>query len=477
MARHILTSNRDLKERVDAALVQAAQRKTRVRVNDGGGLRVEVTPAGSTSWQVLFTMPGRPERPYTLGKYPELPLKLVRQLADQVHEKVARGIDPNDEKQALRAGQAAQAEAIQGDTVDKVWETYLENTETRDKHGKVIKALSQRSLTTMQRTYAYNVQKHIGTQVAKTVTPQQIESLLRQIEARGAHETRRRMAGWLASAFREALIQPNPVDAVDHKAFKRPVSSPTGHAGTTEPRVLAQVLRTVAAFEGSALSRAAIMLHARLFMRPDELRLANWDQVRGDMFEAKVVLENQKFAHLVPLSAQAQALFKTIHGMHPTYVVPGTRYGQRMSDSTLGRIMHALGWKDVQTVHGFRKSASTLLNEMGWDHRIVDMQLSHLLNGPGSEGRYNQAKYLQQRIPMMQCWSDYIDALLDPNSGADTMLPLRWRERWEDQRLEAPDRPGRTHARAGTLRRRNSRLHTLGESVFEPSVPPLTSSA
>jgi len=427
MARHTIKTALELKALVAKAVEEAAARNTRIRINDGDGLRLEVTPAGSTSWQLMYRMPGRSDRPYTIGKYPALSLKLVRELADGVREKVARGVDPNEEKKVLRQGEAAQA--VQGDSVEKILEAFLE---TREREG-----YAMRSLTTMRRSFDFDVVPEIGKQVAKTVTVDQVEKILRKVEARNSHETRKRLASWLGRAFSEAQIKPNPVKAVDMDTFKRPIKSKVGHPGVTDLKVFAQVLRTIDAFKGSPLSRAALLIHARCFIRPDELRLADWSQVRGDLFSAKVVLEEGTFEHLVPLAPQARALFDEIRPIHKTFILPGVRYGQRMSDSTLGRILHALGWKDVQTVHGFRKSASTLLNEMGWDSRHVDLQLSHNLKAKGTEAVYNKARYLPQREVMMRCWSDYIDALLDPASGADDVLPLTWANKWRKANAQA----------------------------------------
>lgn len=217
--------------------------------------------------------------------------------------------------------------------------------------------------------------------------------------------------------------------------------------GATDPKTFAQVLRSVNSYRGSRLVRACLLIHAHCFMRPDELRFAKWDQLGEEVFNNLVILEGQRLEHLAPLTPQSKALFDSIRPIHPTLVMPGAKYDKPLSNAMLGRTMIALGWQDVHCPHGFRKSASTLLNEMGWEPLHVDMQLSHKLKGKGndSEKVYNKAKYLQQRIPMMHCWSDYIDALMDPTSGADEMLPFRWREQWEAKQAQA-----RT-SQAGTL--------------------------
>lgn len=425
MARHLIKTALELKSLVARATDEARARNTRIRVNDGDGLRVEVTPTGNASWQMTYRMPGRSDRPYTIGKYPALSMKVAREIADEVRVKVARSIDPNDEKKAMR-GERLQ---VQGPNVSAILDEFL--AEKRREN------YAARSLTTMHYCFEHNVVPVLGTRVAKSVTPDDIEQLLRGVEARGAHETRRRLTTWLRQAFTLAGIKPNPVRGIEDGDFKRPVPSREGHPGAFTPQLLATVLRSIAAFPGSLVTRAALLIHARCFMRPDELRLANWDQVRGDFFHAMVILEDGSFEHLIPLTPQAKALFDLLRPVHKTFILPGTRYGQRISNSTLGVTLKALGWQGIQTTHGFRKSASTLLNEMGWDPRHVDLQLSHRLKSKGTEAVYNKAKYLQQRIPMMHCWSDYIDQLLDPHSGVEEMMPLTWADQWRKGHAQA----------------------------------------
>jgi integrase len=151
--------------------------------------------------------------------------------------------------------------------------------------------------------------------------------------------------------------------------------------------------------------------------------------VEENTWHVNVVLELGKFDHLVPLTRQSKALFERLRHLHPQYVVPGRRHGQRISEATLNAALHALGFKDKHCTHGFRTSASTLLGEMGWDRALIERQLSHQLMDR-VEAAYNKGKFLPQRKRMLQCWSDYLDALIDQTTGAENQQPDEWYQQW-----------------------------------------------
>lgn len=416
MARHKLTQLVLAKE-YKAALAAASAENTIKRIRDGDNLVLAVRASGVSSWQLNFLWQGK-KTAYTIGHYPAVTLATAREVADQQRERLAKGINPNDTKRA--AAPAASA----GKTIEEIGEEFI--SEMRRKKRSAV------YLHDMERGFGADLYPRLGRRIAVTITPADIDSILRPIEARGSHVQVRRFLGWVRAMFDMAKRYgvENPCPARGRlPGFFEPAPT-VNRPGVKSPQALQQLLRAVAGWEGSVVTRAALLIHAHTFVRPTELQMADWTSVRSDVWAPNVVLESGDYEHLVPMTPQVVALFEALRPVHPQFIVPGRRYGKRISEATLNAGLHALGYKGVHCTHGFRTTASTLLREMGWDGNWVERQLSHGIQD-AVEGAYNKALYLPMRTKMLRCWSDYLDALMAPGSTVQTMQPHEWKLLWE----------------------------------------------
>lgn len=420
MARNLLSA-RLLEAKLKAARQEAASRNTRIRIQDGDGLRLEIRPSGGASWQWVYTFDGK-KKPYTLGPYPDLSLAAARVQADEARSLLAQGVDPSAAKREVAETQIVERAA--GKTVEEIGQEYLAD---QKRLGR-----AEVYLRDIERAFNVDLYPTLGKLDARDVGKTEVEETLRRIESRGSHVHLRRFLGWVRRCFdlaaRHGVENPWPKgQLVGYLAPARTKNRPS----VREARGLAQLLQAIDGWTGSPVSRAALLLHAHTFVRPTELQYADWSSVdqKLKIWTPKVVLGFGEFDHLVPITPQVNALFETLKPLHRQFIVPGFRHGKRISEATLNAALHALGYKDRHCTHGFRSTASTLLREMGWSGDWVEMQLSHGIKN-AVEAAYNKAQYWPQRVKMMQCWSDYLTALTDRESGAEDVLPLDWAEGW-----------------------------------------------
>jgi integrase len=200
------------------------------------------------------------------------------------------------------------------------------------------------------------------------------------------------------------------------------------HASIKDPKVIGALLRAIDGYQGSLITKCALRLAPLLFVRPGELRKAEWTEFNLDAAEWRIPAERMKMReqHIVPLSTQAVAILRELHALTGSrrYVFPGARtYGRPMSDNTVNAGLRRLGYaKDEMTGHGFRSIASTLLNEQGWHRDAIERQLAHAERN-NVRAAYNFAEHLPERRKMMQAWADYLDGL---KAGAE-VIPIHGR--------------------------------------------------
>jgi len=193
----------------------------------------------------------------------------------------------------------------------------------------------------------------------------------------------------------------------------------------TDPKAIGELLRAVENYRGSFITQCALRLAPRVFVRPGELRKAEWVELNLEAAEWHIPAERMKLGeqHIVPLSRQAVAVLRELHPLTGSgcYVFPGARTnGRPMSENTVNAALRRLGYpKDEMTGHGFRSMASTILNEQGWHQDAIERQLAHAERN-AVRAAYNYAEHLPERRKMMQVWADYLDGLA---TGAD-VVPL-----------------------------------------------------
>lgn len=386
----------------DAAVRNAKSRAKAFKLADGGGLYLEVLPTGGKSWRMKYRIDGQEKR-LVFGLWPDVTLKQARQRRDEVRSLVAGGIDPGASIRQEKA--EAQANAVTFEAVAREWLAKISPTWVTS-HAEKMTKLFEKELFPW-----------LGARPIREITPAELLAVIRRIEARGAKDTARRMLQSSGQTFRYAVacgLAERDI-AADLKGALQPRRI-KHHASITDPKEVARLLRYIENYTGSFVVRCALRLAPLVFVRPGELRQAEWSEFDFDKAEWRIPAERMKMKeqHIVPLSRQAVAILLELHPLTGAgrYVFPGRGAGVRpLSENTLNAALRYLGFdKTEMTSHGFRSMASTLLNEMGFPPDVIEKQLAH---GERDTVRaaYNFAQYLPERRRMMQVWSDHLDKL------------------------------------------------------------------
>jgi integrase len=417
MAHDLLTD-----KAIRSALKAAADSGKPTKHADGRGLHLEARPTGAGWWRFRYRFGGR-EGMLSLGVYPDTPLALARQRRDDARKLIAAGVDPSAERKGEKAERAAAAEArayaeagIPGPGTFE--HTAREWLTTKHEH-EVSPGHAARTL----RRFELDIFPALGWRPIAEIEPRELLAALRKIEARGAIETAHRVKDSCAQVFRFAvasgLCQRNP--AADLRDALRPVPT-RHHAAITKPDEVAALLRAVADYQGSPVTRAALELSALLLLRPGELRHLEWAWIDGDTLTVPASLMKRRKAgkengepHLVPLATQARAILDGLRPItgHGRFVFPALTGRDRcMSENTTRSALRRLGYaNDDMTPHGFRAMARTMLDErLGVPAPMIEAQLAHTV-GDALGRAYNRTQFAEQRRQMMQTWADYLDRL------------------------------------------------------------------
>ncbi|MGQ0698268.1 MAG: tyrosine-type recombinase/integrase [Panacagrimonas sp.] len=384
------------------------------KLADNGGLFLLVTPTGGKWWRLKYRIDGK-EKLLSLGVYPDVSLKQARAGRDDARKGIAAGIDPSEQRKAAKASGEEGGEntfkAVALEWLAKFASTWSEG------HGARIK-----------RRLEVDVFPWIGNLPAGAITAPQLLAVVRRIEARGALETAHRALHNSGQVFRYAVAtgRAERDPSGDLRGALPPVRE-KHHASITDPQAVGELLRAIRTYKGSLVTACALQLAPLLFVRPGELRHAEWTEIDLDAAEWRIPAEKMKarVQHIVPLPVQAIAILRELHPLtgRGRYVFPGLRTHTRpMSENTVLAALRRLGYsKDQMTGHGFRSIASTRLNEMGWNRDAIERQLAHGERDP-VRAAYNYAEHLPERRKMMQAWADYLDSLA---RGELKVVPLR----------------------------------------------------
>ncbi len=372
--------------------IRAAKPKPKpFKLYDQKGLYMLVTPSGGRLWRLKYHLHGR-ERGMALGKYPEVRLPKARQRRDDARKLLADGINP-------AAARRAEKRAV-GNTLKAIALEFLE------KQG------CQKD----KRRLEMYVFPAIGDMPITTVTTADLLACLRRIEQRGTHETAHRTRSICGRIFRFAIATDRAERdvAADLKGALTPVK--TRHfPALTKPADVAALLRAISDFEALPTIQLALRLAPYVFVRPGELRAAEWAEFEGDLWRIPAEKMKMDRAHSVPLSLQARAIVDELRQWSgdSRYLFPNVRSKDRcMSENTLNAALRRMGYgKEQLCAHGFRTTASTLLNEMSWRPDVIELQLAH--KDSSVRAIYNRSELIPERIEMMQAWADYLDELRD----------------------------------------------------------------
>ena len=384
------------------------------RMFDSGGLYLEVAPSGGKWWRLKFRFGGKEKR-LSLGVYPTISLKEARERRDEAKKMLANGIDPAAERKAEKEQQRAQDESFE--YVARQWHEKFTPTWT---HGH-----AQRILTALEK----DAFPWIGTKPISELTPPEVLAVARRVESRGALETAHRLMGMIGMACRYAvacgMAESDPTASLKGAL---PPAKVTHHPTITRPNEIGQLLRAIDGYSGSFTVASALRFLPYVFVRPGELRFAEWSEfdLESDSPQWTIPAKKMKMRrkHIVPLSNQALTILAELHPLtgQGHYVFPSERTLERpISSNTLNAALRRLGYAKTQmTAHGFRSLASTTLNELGWPPDAIERQLAHAESNK-VRASYDHSQHLAKRQEMMQAWADYLDGL--KNKG--TVVPIR----------------------------------------------------
>lgn len=373
------------------------------KLADGGGMFLMVHPNGSKYWRLKYRFAGK-EKTLALGIYPHISLADAREKRDEAKKLLASGTDPGAHKQAEKLKIKERA----ANTFEAV---------AREWHEKQSVKWAPKSTQRILRLLERNIFPAVGSSPIAHVTAANFLVALQKIEARGNVETAHRAMQICGRIFRYAIATGRAQADLSLvlKGALTPVKE-THHASITNPKQIKDLLLALDSYSGAFITRSALRLAPLLFVRPGELRHAEWSEMDFNAAEWRIAAGKMKMraVHLVPLSTQALAI---LHDLQPhtgegRYVFPGIRTPSRpMSENTVNAALRRLGYeKNEMTGHGFRSMASTILHEQGWPHEPIERQLAHAERNKVSAA-YNYAEHLPKRREMMQAWADYLDGL------------------------------------------------------------------
>ncbi len=377
------------------------------KVFDAGGLFLLVKKNGAKLWRFKYRFAGV-ERLLALGAYPDVTLKQARERRDEARKQLASGQDPSIERKLKKAELAHTFKGIALEWMN------MQATPAKDARRAALAEVTVGKALWALNKYVF---PEIGSRPITLITAPELLRMLKKIEKRGLHETAHRARARCGQIWRYAVATGRaPRDiTVDLRGALAPIVS-EHYATITDPNQIGELLRAIDGYQGKPVTAIALKFSPYVFVRPGELRKAEWKEFALDKAEWKIPGERMKMSasHIVPLSKQALALLQELQLItgHGRYLFPSLRSGDRpMSDNTINAALRRLGYStEEMTGHGFRALASTCLNEQGWNHDWIEIQLAHAESNK-VRAAYNHAKYLPQRREMMQAWADYLDTL------------------------------------------------------------------
>lgn len=389
-------------ELTDTAVRKAKAKDKQWKLSDKKGLFVLIHPNGSKYWRMKYRYAGK-EKMLSLGVYPDVSLKAARESRDEARKLLSNGVDPsNIKKQTKRLVR----EAIENSFESIAREWFGKHSPNwKEEH-------SQRVLKMLER----DAFPWLGNKPIAEINAPGLLAVVRRVEERGALETAHRLLGYCGNVFRYAVATQRAErdPSGDLKGALPPYKSKP-FASITDPKEIGPLLRALQNYKGTFLTRTALKLAPMLFIRPGELRKAEWSHFDFDNCEWRIPAHNMKKerVHIVPLPKQAIKILKELYPLtgNNRYLFPNARTaGKAMSENTVLKAIRSLGYgKDQMTGHGFRHMASTILNEQGWDDDAIERQLAHV-EGNRVRAAYNYAQYLDERRKMMQHWADYLQS-------------------------------------------------------------------
>jgi len=380
--------------------VRAAKPKPKpYKLYDEKGLFLLVKPTGARLWRFKYAYSGV-ERLLALGTYPEVPLKRARAKRDEARRLIADAVDPSAKRKAEKSARAETFAAVSEEWLETKKKTLTDGTWARDR-DQLVKLVGP----------------YLGNRPVAQIEAPELLAVLKRLEKRGVRDTAHRVRAVCGRVFRYAIAtgRAKRDPSADLKGALAPKAT-KNYAAITDPTKVGQLMRAISEYDGQRATHAALRLAPYVFVRPGELRAAEWTEFDLESAEWHIPGERMKMGetHIVPLSRQAVTILRELQPLTSTnrHVFPAIgRQSRPLSENTLGAALRRIGYSsDEMTAHGFRTLASTLLNEQGWHPDLIELQLAHKERNK-VRAAYNRAQRLAERRQMMQAWADYLDGL------------------------------------------------------------------
>lgn len=426
----------------DTAIKALKPKEKLYRQVDSDRLYIQVSPKGLKTWYARFDLvqgTSKKADSISFGRYGsnanEIGLKQARDMNRNIQKLAARGINPKQYKTLLhevdvllaidkfeqdeitQQEQQAQRDVMRFKELFLLWHEHNSNSEIwKYEHAKDIRDRIDNHLI-----------PHIGEMALDDIKPMDVIKALKIIEQGGRVETTRRVKQYANRIFKFGIgfgyCEQNPASGLPKDIFMK--AEKKNYAHTTDPQVLTKILKAIDEYVGDIVTKKALELAPYVFLRSKELAGLEWNEVDFDreVIEIPADRMKKKRAHLVPISSKVKEILDYMQPLSgdSKYVFPSPRTKSRpVGEQTLNPALHRLGFKNIQTFHGFRHTASTMLNEMGFMGDIIEKQLAHEETNK-VRGAYNKAQYIEQRKEMMQEWAKFLDAL----KQSDNVIAIR----------------------------------------------------
>ena len=386
----------------DTAVRNAKPGAKPIKLFDERGLFLIVTPTGGKWWRLKYRFDNK-EKLLSLGVYPDVSLKAARIRRDELRTLLANGIDPGVHRKVMESARTDRA-ANSFEVIAREWFAKHSPNWAASHSEKIIQRLEK------------DIFPWIGGRPITEISAPEVLAVLRRIENRGALDTAHRAQQNCGQIFRYAVAdgraQRDPCG--DLRGALPPVKQ-NHFASITEPAAVGELLRAIDGFRGTFVVQCALRLAPLFFVRPGELRKAEWAHFDLDKAEWRYLASKTKTEHLVPLASQAVAILHELHALtgHGRYVFPGRDPQKPMSEAAVNVALRRMGYdtKTEITGHGFRAMARTILHEeIGIAPEIIEHQLAHRVRDSLGTA-YNRTKFIKERRAMMQRWADYLNDL------------------------------------------------------------------
>jgi integrase len=372
------------------------------KLSDGGGLHVLIQPTGGKLWRLAYRFAGK-QKTLALGVYPVVSLDEARKRRDEAKKLLARSVDPSVRRKAdKQAGTDSTFRGVAEEVIAKL-----------EREGRAPATLSKKRWLL---DFAYPT---LGDRAVAEITARDLLALLRKIENRGLYEKARRLRSTCGMVFRYAIAT-GRAERDPSMDLRGALTAPqVNHRATiVDPKSIGALLRAIDGFDGQPTTRAALRLAAYVFVRPGELRHAEWNEFDFDAAVWSISEEKMKMrrSHRVPLARQPLTILRELQQItgNGRWLFPSVRsFTRPISENTLNAALRRLGYSSEEMcTHGFRGMASSRLNEMGrWNADAIERQLAHQEANAVRRAYTHGAEFWSERVQMMQAWADYLDGL------------------------------------------------------------------